>query len=105
MLFREVPGHYHGMTFGNIKFHLPIGLPLGKGVQVILHNLAINGGFNIPIKHTIISKEAVVGCPLIGLLPSDVNAKVCMYSYKCKDTDLRTHGSRNLIHTQTSTAL
>ena len=47
----------------------------------------------------------VVGCPLIGLLPSDVKAKVCMYSYKCKGTDLRTHGSRNLIHTQTSTAL
>ena len=47
----------------------------------------------------------VVGCPLIGLFPSDVNAKVCMYSYKCKGTDLRTHGSRNLIHTQTSTAL
>ena len=49
--------------------------------------------------------RSVVGCPLIGLLPSDVNAKVCMYSYKCKGTDLRTHGSRNLIHTQTSTAL
>ena len=41
----------------------------------------------------------VVGCALIGLLPSDVNAKVCMYSYKCKGT------SRNLIHTQTSTVL
>ena len=49
MLVREVPGHPHGMTFGNIKFHLPIGLPLGKAVQVILQNLAINGGFNIPI--------------------------------------------------------
>ena len=36
MLVREVPGHPHGMTFGNIKFHLPIGLPLGKAVQVIL---------------------------------------------------------------------
>ena len=58
MLVREVPGHPHGMIFGNIKFHLPIGLPLGKAVQVILQNLAINGGFNIPIKHTIISKEA-----------------------------------------------
>ena len=46
------------MTFGNIEFHLPIGLPLGKAVQVILQNLAINGGFHIPIKHTIISKEA-----------------------------------------------
>ena len=46
------------MTFGNIKFHFPIGLPLGKAVQVILQNLAINGGFNIPIKHTIFSKEA-----------------------------------------------
>ena len=46
------------MTFGNIKFHLPIGLLLGKAVQVILQNLAINGGFYIPIKHTIISKEA-----------------------------------------------
>ena len=58
MLVREVPGHPHGMTFGNIKFHLPIGLPLGKAVQVILQNLAINGGFYIPIKHTFISKEA-----------------------------------------------
>ena len=48
---------------------------------------------------------SVVGCPLIRLLPSDVNAKVCMYTYKCKGTDLRTLGSRNLIHTQTSTAL
>ena len=36
MLVREVPGHPHGMTFGNIKFHLPIGLPLGKAVQAIL---------------------------------------------------------------------
>ena len=58
MLVREVPGHPHGMTFGNIKFHLPIGLPLDKAVQVILQNLAIIGGFNISIKHTIISKEA-----------------------------------------------
>ena len=58
MLVREVPGHPHGMAFGNIKFHLPIGLPLGKAVQVIMQNLAINGGFNIPIKHTIIGKEA-----------------------------------------------
>ena len=58
MLVREVPGHPHGMTFGNIKFHLPIGLPLGNAVQVILQNLAINGGFYIPIKHTIIIKEA-----------------------------------------------
>ena len=32
MLVKEVPGHPHGMTFGNIKFHLPIGLPLGKAV-------------------------------------------------------------------------
>ena len=49
MLVREVLGHPHGMTFGNIKFHLPSGLPLDKAVQVILQNLAINGGFNIPI--------------------------------------------------------
>ena len=58
MLIREVPGHPHGMTSDNIKFHLPVGLPLGKAVQVILQNLAINGGLYIPIKHTIISKEA-----------------------------------------------
>ena len=45
MLVREVPGHPHRMTFGNIKFHLPIGLPMGKAVQVILQNLEINGGF------------------------------------------------------------
>ena len=58
MLVREVPGHPHRMTFDNIKFHLPIGLPLGKAVQVILQNLATNGGFYISIKHTIIFKEA-----------------------------------------------
>ena len=58
MLVREVPGHPHGMSFGNIKLHLPIGLPLGKAVQVILQNLAINREFNIPIQHIIISKEA-----------------------------------------------
>ena len=51
VLFREVPGHPHGIAFGNIKFHLPIDLPLGKAVQVILQNLAINWGFNIPIAH------------------------------------------------------
>ena len=51
-------GHPHGMPFGNIKFHLPIGLLLGKAVQAILQNLEINGEFYIPIKHTIISKEA-----------------------------------------------
>ena len=56
MLVREVPGHPHEMTFGNIKFNLQIGLPLGKAVQVILQNLAIYGGFNIPIKHTILNK-------------------------------------------------
>ena len=37
----------HRMTFGSIKFHLPIGLPLGKAVQVILQNLVIHGGFYI----------------------------------------------------------
>ena len=57
MLVREMPGHPHRMTFGNFKFHLPIGLPLGKAVQVILQNLAINGCFYIPIKYTIISKR------------------------------------------------
>ena len=57
MLVSEVPGHPHRMTFGNIKFHLPIGLPLGKDVQVILQNLAIRV-FYIPLKHTIIRKEA-----------------------------------------------
>ena len=47
MLVREVPGHPHGMTFGNIEFHLPIGLLLGMAVQVILQSLAINGEFDI----------------------------------------------------------
>ena len=56
MLVREVPVHPHRMTFGNIKVHLPIGLPPGRAVQVILQILAINGGFYIPIKHTIICK-------------------------------------------------
>ena len=52
MIVRELQGHPHGITFDNIKFHLLIGLRLGKAVQVILQNLAINEGFNIPIKHT-----------------------------------------------------
>ena len=42
LLVREMSGHPHEMAFGNVKFHLPIGLPLGKAVQVILQNLAIN---------------------------------------------------------------
>ena len=54
MLVRQVPGHPHRMTFGNIKFHLLIGLLLGKAVQVILKKLAILGVFYIPIKHTIV---------------------------------------------------
>ena len=58
MFVRQVPGHPHRMTFGNIKFHLLIGLLLGKAVQVILKKLAILGVFYIPIKHTIIRKEA-----------------------------------------------
>ena len=46
------------MTFGNVKFHLPIGLTLYKAVHVILQDLAIHRGFYIPIQHTIISKKA-----------------------------------------------
>ena len=38
------------MTFGNVEFHLPIGLPLCEAIQVILQDLAINGGFYIPIQ-------------------------------------------------------
>ena len=45
------------MTFGNVKFHLPIGLPLCEAVQVILQDLAINGGFYIPIQNTNIAKR------------------------------------------------
>ena len=45
------------MTFGNVKFHLPNGLPLCKAVQVILQDLAVNGGFYTPLQNTIISKE------------------------------------------------
>ena len=33
------------MTFGNVEFHLPIGLPLCEAIQVILQDLAINGDF------------------------------------------------------------
>ena len=38
------------MTFGNVEFHLPIGLPLCEAIQVILQYLAINGGFYIPVE-------------------------------------------------------
>ena len=48
------------MTFGNIKFHLPIGLPLCEAIQVILQDLAINGGFYIPIQNTIISEDDLI---------------------------------------------
>ena len=57
LIFRKVPGNPHWMTFGNVKFHLLIGLPLCEAVQVILQDLVINGGFYIPIQSTIISKE------------------------------------------------
>ena len=43
------------MTFGGIKFHLPICLPSYKAVKVI----AVHWGFNIALQYTIIiSKEA-----------------------------------------------
>ena len=59
MLAMEVPGHPHQITFGNIKFHMPVGLPLSNVVQqVILQILVIYGGFYNSIKHTIIRKEA-----------------------------------------------
>ena len=45
------------MTFGNVEFHLQVSLPLCEAIQVILQDLAINGGFYIPIQNTIISKE------------------------------------------------
>ena len=32
------------MTFGNVIFHLPIGLPLCEAIQIILEDLAIHGG-------------------------------------------------------------
>ena len=38
------------MTFGNVEFHLPIGLPLCEAIQVNLQDLAINGGFYILYK-------------------------------------------------------
>ena len=28
LIVREVPGHPHRVTFGDVEFHLPIGLPL-----------------------------------------------------------------------------
>ena len=38
-------GHPHCMTFCNVEFHLPIGLPLCEAVQVILQDLVIHWGF------------------------------------------------------------
>ena len=57
LILREVPGHPHWMTFGKVKFYLPIGLLLCEAVQVILQDLAIHGVFYIPIQHTIIRKR------------------------------------------------
>ena len=56
----EVSGHPHRMTFGNIEFHLPISLPLGKSAQVILQNLETHGGFYIPLNHKIIRTPLTV---------------------------------------------
>ena len=47
------------MAFGNVKFHLPIGLPLCEAVRFILLNLAVHGGFNVPIQDTIVSKRRI----------------------------------------------
>ena len=33
------------MTFGNVEFHLPIGLPLCEAIQVILQDLRSMGDF------------------------------------------------------------
>ena len=53
LLVRELPGHPDCVTFGNIKFHLPIGLQLCK---VISNQLEISYSFTC--QHTLISKEA-----------------------------------------------
>ena len=42
------------MTFNNVKFNLPIGLPLCEAVQSILQDLK---GIYIPFQNTIISKK------------------------------------------------
>ena len=33
--------HSHNVTFGNIKLHLPIGLPKGKTVKIFLQNKSL----------------------------------------------------------------
>ena len=38
------------MTFDNVEFHLPIGLPLLEAIQDILQDLAINGVFKFLYK-------------------------------------------------------
>ena len=56
LILWEVPGHPHGMTFGNVTFHLPIGLPLCKAVLVISCRIWQSmGGFYISVQDTIIS--------------------------------------------------
>ena len=45
------------MTYDTVGFHLPIGLSMCEAVQVILDDLAILGGYYIPIQHTNISKK------------------------------------------------
>ena len=45
------------INFGDVEFHLPIGLSLCEAVQVISQDLEINGEFYIPIQNKIISKE------------------------------------------------
>ena len=48
------------MTFGNVEFHLTIGLPFCEAVQVILHDLAILGGFYIHIRVNVKIRQILI---------------------------------------------
>ena len=66
------------MTSGKVNFHLSIRLPLWEVVQVILQDLAILGGFHIPIQHTIISNKS---CRTTAQLDCDWLGYVHVYEF------------------------
>ena len=61
-----MPSHSHRVTFGNIKFRLPIGFPKRKTVKIFLQNKTVLQRMNIPIQNTIVRERQIEDLILSG---------------------------------------
>ena len=53
-----MPSHSHGVTFGNIELHLPIGFPLPYASEVFLQDKTVLNQKYVPIQDTVVPEQA-----------------------------------------------